>query len=104
MKSIPLLYLTTGQSYRWNTLIFHFVYIANNLFKGLLIGFSVYSLDLEEQTKPQGCDQCKTMNGSHLDIKRVNEGEAQWDVTRQMTGTQKDNNEEADLPRRQAGS
>lgn len=42
------LYLSLGQGYRWNTFIFHFVYSANNLFKSLLIGFAIYSLDLKE--------------------------------------------------------
>lgn len=40
------LYLSLGQGYRWNTLILHFVYVAYYLFKGLLIGLSIYSLDL----------------------------------------------------------
>lgn len=40
------LYLLLGQRYRWNTLILHFVYIAHNLFKGPLIGLTVYPLDL----------------------------------------------------------
>lgn len=44
------LYLLLGQGYRWNTLILHLVYIAYNLFKGLLIVLTVDSLDLWEQT------------------------------------------------------
>lgn len=40
------LYLSLEQGYGRNTLILHFVYIAYNLFKGLLIGLSIYSLDL----------------------------------------------------------
>lgn len=40
------LYLLLGQGYRWNTLILHLVYIAYNLFKGLLIVLTVYSFDL----------------------------------------------------------
>lgn len=39
-------YLLLGQGYRWNTLILHFINIAHNLFKGLLVTLTVYSLDL----------------------------------------------------------
>lgn len=44
-------YLSVGQSYRWNTLILQFVYIAHNVLKGFLIDVSIYFLNLQERRR-----------------------------------------------------
>lgn len=39
-------YLLLWQGHGRNALILQFVYIAHDLLKGLLVGFTIYSLDL----------------------------------------------------------